>query len=167
MTRAPRPQVVVRPAVHPDAEAIAAVHHGSWVETYSDLLPGSHWETDTLERRTERWRRGLESGVPATVVEADGRVVGLALAGDAITVGPHAPVRERHLFMLYVLASHHGTGVGQALLDAVVPPGAPAQLWVAEVNPRARRFYERNGFVADGARHVDEGSGIAEVRLVR
>lgn len=88
MTRAPRPQVVVRPAVHPDAEAIAAVHHGSWVETYSDLLPGSHWETDTLERRTERWRRGLESGVPATVVEADGRVVGLALAGDAITVGP-------------------------------------------------------------------------------
>ena len=157
----------MRPAVLQDAEAIAAVHHGSWVETYSDLLPASHWEADTLERRTERWRRALESGAAATVAETDGTVVGLALAGDAITVGAHAPVRERQLFILYVLAAHHGTGVGQALLDAVVPPASPAQLWVAEENPRARRFYERNGFVADGARHVDEGSGIAEVRLVR
>lgn len=167
MTSAPQPQVVVRPAVPTDAQAVAAVHHGSWVETYSDLLPASHWETDTLERRTERWRRGLESGITPTVAEVDGRVVGLALAGDAIAVGPHAPVRERHLFILYVLAAHHGTGVGQALLDAVVPPGTPAQLWVAERNPRARRFYERNGFRPDGAHVVDEDLGISEVRYVR
>jgi hypothetical protein len=45
--------------------------------------------------------------------------------------------------------------------------GSPAQLWVARGNPRAARFYERNGFVPDGA--TDDGSfgGIAALRLVR
>ena len=167
MTSRTDPQVVVRLAVLEDAAAVAAVHHRSWVETYSELLPVSHWETDTLERRTERWRRELGSAVPVTVAEVDGRMVGIALAEAAGPVGTHAPVRDRHLYMLYVLASHHGTGVGQTLLDAVLPPGTPAQLWVAEENPRARRFYERNGFLPDGARHVDEASGIPSVRLVR
>lgn len=42
-----------------------------------------------------------------------------------------------------------------------------SQLWVAELNPRARRFYERNGFHPDGARYVDETLDLAEVRHVR
>lgn len=158
---------VLRPATRDDAAALAAVHHRSWVETYAHLLPPSHWETDTLERRTVRWRDALEQGVVPTVAEVDGTVVGLVLAGDAVVVGEHAPVRDRHLFMLYVLASYHGTGVGRALLDAALPPGTPAQLWVAEDNPRARRFYERHGFRPDGARHTDEDLGIVEVRYVR
>ncbi|MFC8599798.1 GNAT family N-acetyltransferase [Isoptericola sp. NPDC057191] len=81
--------------------------------------------------------------------------------------GSHEPVRDRELWLLYVLAAHHGTGAGQALLDTALPPGTPAQLWVAEANPRARRFYERNGFLPDGARFVDEGLHLAEVRHVR
>lgn len=158
---------VVRPATPDDAAALGAVHHASWVETYAALLDPSHWETDTVERRTARWRDGLADGVVPLVGEVDGRVVGLALAGDAIDAGSYPPVRDRQLFVLYVLASHHGTGVGQALLDAVVPPGTPAQLWVAERNPRARRFYECNGFRPDGAHVVDEDLGISEVRYVR
>jgi len=47
------------------------------------------------------------------------------------------------------------------------PAAVPAQLWVLEENPRARRFYERNGFLADGARVVDERLNLAEVRHVR
>lgn len=48
-----------------------------------------------------------------------------------------------------------------------MPAGVPAQLWVAEEKPRARRFYERNGFTPDGARFVDETLDLAEARLVR
>lgn len=43
----------------------------------------------------------------------------------------------------------------------------PAQLWVLEENPRARRFYERNGFIADGARCLQESLSLTEVRHVR
>ncbi|MGF0117503.1 N-acetyltransferase family protein [Promicromonospora sp. Marseille-Q5078] len=164
--RAAPPTFVIRPAIPDDAAGCAIVHHTSWVETYGGLLPAEHWETDTLERRTAVWPRRIGE-LPVTVAESSGRVVGFATGGRAREVGIHPPVRDRELWSLYVLAEHHGTGVGQALLEAVVPSGVPAQLWVAEQNPRARRFYERNGFVPDGARFVDGRLNLAEVRHVR
>lgn len=167
MPVAPGTAALIRPAIPADAPGCAYVHHTSWVETYSTHLPSSHWEEDTLERRTGTWQRWLDGGAAFTVAEVDGRVVGIALGGDGRHVGDHPPVRDRELYSLYVLAEYHGTGIGQALLDAVVTPGAPAQLWVAEQNTRARRFYERNGFRPDGARFVEERLSLAEVRLVR
>jgi len=158
---------VIRPAMRDDAAGCASVHHASWIETYGALLPADHWETDTLEARTAAWRRWLAGDLVAMLAESDGSVVGVAFAGGGREMGDHRPVRDRELWLLYVLAAHHGTGVGQALLDAVLPPGAQAQVWVVEANPRARRFYERNGFVHDGARLVDERLGLAEVRHVR
>jgi GNAT superfamily N-acetyltransferase len=157
----------LRPAGPDDALGCATVHHTSWVETYSELLPASHWETDTLERRAETWRRWLDGGTAVTVAESDEQIIGFAMAHTGRRIGDHAPVRDRELYSLYVLAAHHGGGAGQALLEAALPAGTPAQLWVAEQNPRARRFYERNGFTPDGARFRDESLDLAEVRLVR
>ena len=69
--------------------------------------------------------------------------------------------------MLYVLAEHHGSGAGQALLEAVIGDN-PAFLWVAKDNPRARRFYERNRFTTDGAEAVYiQATGFMIVRMVR
>lgn len=167
MPSVPGAPVAIRAATTDDAAGCANVHHTSWVETYSGLLPAAHWESDTLERRTETWQRGLDGGAAVTVAEVDGRVVGIAIGGTGRQVGEHQPVRDRELYSLYVLAAHHGTGIGQALLDAVLAPRTPAQLWVAESNPRARRFYERNRFRPDGARFVDERLDLAEVRHVR
>ena len=157
----------LRPATPDDAAGCARVHRTFWVETYSALLPASHWEADTLERRKQRWRRSLENGAVVTVAEMDDEIIGFAMSGAARRIGDHAPVREQELFSLYVLAAHHGGGAGQALLEAVLPGTVPAQLWVAEENPRARRFYARNGFTPDGARFRDESLDLAEVRLVR
>ena len=157
----------LRRAAPEDARGCASVHHTSWVETYSALLPASHWETDTLEKRVQTWQRWLDRGAEATVAEVEGRVIGFAIAGAARRVGEHDPVRDRELFSLYVLAVHHGGGAGQALLEAELPADVPAQLWVAEENARARAFYRRNGFVPDGARFRDESLDLAEVRLVR
>jgi GNAT superfamily N-acetyltransferase len=70
-----------------------------------------------------------------------------------------------HLYVLYVLAAHHGTGAGAALLNAVVHPDESAALWVADPNPRAQAFYRKNGFVADGIVQVDDG--VREIRMVR
>jgi GNAT superfamily N-acetyltransferase len=98
------------------------------------------------------------------VAEADGAVVGFA---QAVPSRDDPPVRPLELASLYLRAALHGSGLGQALLDAAVGD-RPASLWVAEVNPRARRFYERNGFVPDGARQVlGAWEGLIEVRLVR
>lgn len=150
-----------------DAPGCAYVHHRSWVETYSELLPASHWDTDTLEQRTMSWQRLLDGGKVVTLAESGEQVIGIAITNTARERGDHDPVRELELSCLYVLSAHHGSGVGQALLDAVLPPATPAQLWVAEHNPRARRFYERNGVTPDGALFTDDALGLDEIRLVR
>lgn len=69
--------------------------------------------------------------------------------------------------MLYVEQASHGSGAGQALLDAVLPRH-PAFLWVARDNPRARAFYRRNGFQADGTELIDiPVPRLTSVQMVR
>ena len=70
--------------------------------------------------------------------------------------------------MIYALRRVHGTGVGQALLDAVIGKDS-AYLWVLEDNPRAQAFYRRNSFVPDGRRELlpPEWEELPEIRMVR
>ena len=76
--------------------------------------------------------------------------------------------RQLELYRIYILASSHGPGAGQALLDATIGEGR-VFLWVAEVNPRAQSFYRRNRFELDGARKVEERRGelLPGVGMVR
>ncbi|WP_243400618.1 GNAT family N-acetyltransferase [Arthrobacter sp. Bz4] len=53
------------------------------------------------------------------------------------------------LHHIYTLAASHGTGLGQRLLDTAIENRA-AYLWILNGNPRAERFYRRNGFEPDG-----------------
>ena len=91
---------VIRAATSNDSAGCAYVHHTSWVETYSAPLPAAHWESDTLARREDAWRRWLDDGAVVTVAEAHGRVVGFAIAGAGRQVGDHQPVRDRELYSL-------------------------------------------------------------------
>jgi GNAT superfamily N-acetyltransferase len=56
---------------------------------------------------------------------------------------------------LYVVPEAWGTRVAQALMEAAIESvrgdAGEAFLWVGERNVRARRFYEREGWAADGA----------------
>lgn len=166
---APGPESVVRLATVDDAEAIARVHVRSWRETYTGKLPDAVIEGRPVAQRAAALRR-LIAGESARgpqkvwVAERGGEVVGFAWAGASVD-----PDRRggTELFTIYVLRAHHGGGAGQRLLDAALGD-APASLWVLEDNPRARAFYERNGFVADGTAKDDERLGGAhEIRMVR
>ena len=156
-----------------DAPALAGVHHRCWTETYTGQVDGSFWDGFTAASLVPLWERISAGDSPlrsSALAEAGGELVGLAMAGPS-SVQEHSafpPVRERQLFMLYVLASHHGTGVGQALLEAVAGEG-PAQLWVAAENPRAQAFYRRNGFRPDGAQVAGSPTAhhIPVLRMVR
>ncbi len=154
----------VRPARIADADAIAHVHATSWRETYGSFVADpddSPWFA--VESRRAMWRSILGDGRMRTVVAtADREVVGSAAVDD--TDDPDA-VRPEELTMLYVLARSHGSGAGQALLDAVLGD-RPASLWVAAENPRAHAFYRRNGFSPDGAASTF-GPIERTVRLVR
>lgn len=155
---------VIRPATVDDAESIARVHATSWRETYGRLVddPDSNpWFE--VDRRIDMWRSNLENKPFATAVAVgESGVIGFAAVQATVESDS---VRPEELTMLYVLAHAHGSGAGQALLDAVLG-GRPASLWVAADNPRAHSFYRRNGFVADGATS-SFGPIDTTVRLVR
>jgi GNAT superfamily N-acetyltransferase len=64
------------------------------------------------------------------------------------------------LDQLYVAPDRLGEGIGRALLDIAKersPQGL--RLYTFQVNHRARRFYEQNGFVAE---FFGEGTGNEE-----
>lgn len=181
-----------------DAEACARVHVQAWKETYGHLLPSDFFDGDYEERRIAGWRRMVaddredvrlrvviadeDADDAAGVVRGDGdaaderfaveggRAIGIAMAGAAPSgADVEASPRGRLLWSIYVLASQHGTGVGQALLDAVLGD-EPAFLWVEKTNARAQAFYRKNGFALDGVEKVEEDGnwpGITEVRMVR
>ena len=165
--------VRVRPAELSDAHGIADVHIESWRETYSGVIPDRFMGDEALAARRRMWESilGLDPlpGLVA-IAERDDRVIGFAFAGaadhpDAMKGLP--PARDLHLYSIYLLANEQGSGVGTALLGAVLED-RPAQLWLLSGNDRARAFYERHGFQADGSECTDPDlDGLVEVRMVR
>ena len=146
---------------------MARVNVRSWRETYRGLVPDAVLDDPGFVAARERFwtvaltdERYRENRV--AVAERDGEVIGIAMSGPPLD---DAASWARQLYVLYVRAAHHGTGAGRALLEAVVDPGEPAALWVADPNPRAQAFYRRHGFVADGTAQVEDG--VREIRMVR
>ena len=140
--------VEVRTAIVSDAHGIAVVHVEAWREAYAHLLPAQVLANLSVAQRAARWAERIAAPTPTVWVAEDSGVI----VGWATSSSGHAPDAPRDLELdgIYVRASHHGSGAGQALLDAAID-SSPAFLWVASDNPRAWAFYARNGFVADGA----------------
>jgi GNAT superfamily N-acetyltransferase len=159
--------VAVRRARPEDAAAIAEVHVRTWQVAYEHVFGAEKLATLDPERRRDWWERSIRTGLePVFVAESDGRIVAFANVGasqDADAGG--------QLYAIYALPDAWGTGVGHELMAACL--GAlrdaghgDAILYVLEDNPRARRFYEREGWTLDGGTKTDEflGVPVAEVR---
>ena len=154
-----------------DAESLALLHVATWQETYAHLLPDDFFGDAHLESRRGMWRRLLADDRAEWMIrlaeDAHEKPIGFAMSGPAMAGEAQDLPREQQLYMVYVAAAHHGSGAGQALLDAVLAD-RPALLWVAKENPRAIAFYRRNGFEFDGAEQVDPGAPlITDARMVR
>ena len=134
--------VEVRRATVEDAAAVAAVFLDSFHATYD--FPLAHtddevrgWIRDRLIPNDEVWV-AVDAGVVVAI---------LALAPGWVE-------------QLYVAPGRLGQGLGGrliALAKSREPEGL--QLWTFQVNERARRFYERHGFLAV---ELTDGSGNQE-----
>lgn len=121
----------------------------------------------------ERRRRSAHGFTVRVDYEDDGCRVLVALDGDeSVGLASGGTSRDAdaptpwELYSLNVQRSAQGTGLADDLLTAAL--GArPASVWVLTDNARARSFYRRHGFAADGATKPHPGSGAPELRLVR
>jgi GNAT superfamily N-acetyltransferase len=167
---------VVRPAQPHDGMAMGRIHVAAWRSAYVGVMPDSY--LDGLDAVTfgQRWESTLREGSGGStvlVVLRHDKVAAMCSVGPfRASAEPDDPTGE--LWMLNCDPSAFGSGAAVALhteaLRTLAEQGhRSAALWVVDRNPRARRFYEREGWSADGVERVDEvgGTPIHELRYVR
>lgn len=148
----------------------------AWRAAYVGIMPDQYLADLNEADSAEAWAGAIQRNPTPEegrrlVVELNGELVGLSLVWPA-RGDDEAGLGE---LILINLAPHAwGKGAGTALLDADVEALRDlgfdeAILWVAEDNARARRFYEREGWLPDGASKTDTigGASIVELRYRR
>ena len=129
-----------------DKPAISHIYEASWKFAYKDIIPQSFLDSIPVGN----WVSHLENAEMDTLV---------ALEGNKI-IGTSSYCKSRfsdfadfgELVSIYLLPEYIGKGYGKALLEATVSELITLGfkdifLWVLEDNMRARRFYEKAGFV--------------------
>ena len=188
--------VVIRSASTADAAQIAVVMRDSWFAAYDGIIAPAIIDRATAPDGGARVRQSFRmrpwQRMIAAVARQPGRAQADPAAPDIIGYASFGPERDvldmpwpypltsagsggkvAELYALYVHPAWWSTGTGRALMDQVLAKVRAAgygciTLWVLEANARARRFYQRAGFIPDGARHVlDDLGGVTEIRYRR
>jgi GNAT superfamily N-acetyltransferase len=151
-----------------EAEAIARIRVLSWQAGYPGLVPQAVLDAMTIEDNVERTRRRMTD---SKLKVADDW---LAWQGDD-SLGWLGAGRCRdddlvdqavgEVVALYVLPEAWGLGVGHTLMNFATAEFRAlgyqkSVVWVMEGNTRAERFYERQGYLLDGARRPLQMKGI-------
>jgi len=135
--------IQLRRATDADADSVAEVYLASF-KTALPTVKHGHDDDDIRGYIAEVIGRGDECWVATK-------------AGDIVAM---MFVKPGWIDQLYVAPDHLGEGIGRRLLDlAKSRASAELQLWTFQVNARARRFYERNGFEPV---ELTDGSGNEE-----
>jgi diamine N-acetyltransferase len=144
---------VIRRATPQDAETLSRIGKATFVETFGHLYPTEDL-TGFLEQAygLERTKKDLADPHKASwIVEADGKVVGYALAGPSELPHPDVAPGDGELKRLYILKDWQGDGTGSRLLsqalDWLEARGAK-RFWIGvwSQNHGAQRLYSRLGF---------------------
>jgi len=138
---------MIRAARPDEAATLAAIQRDASLAALAHIFPPDRYPYPMAEV-TERWQEALaDATVSVFVADEGGTAAGVAGA------------RAEWLDGLYVVPEWWSRGVGRALHDHVLEQlravgSEECHLWVLEHNGRARRFYERLGWHADGTSRV-------------
>ncbi len=130
--------VRLRPAVPADADAITRI--------YNEGIRGRAATFETRERASDEVRRWFDDARFPILVATDGEVVvGWAASSAYRSRDCYAGIAE---YSIYVATSHHGRGVGRALMPALLDALEAAGFWKV----LSRLFPENAGSRALAAR---------------
>jgi GNAT superfamily N-acetyltransferase len=172
------PVARVRLAEAGDADAIGRIQVAAWRRAYAGFLPAAFLDGLDAEERAARARTRIGPAAHAdsptfVALDATDTVRGFAHTGP-VRDDDLDPAGRAEVYTVYVDPAAWRLGFGSALLSAVEgfwqPTGvSELVLWVFEDNLDGRAFYERLGWIPDGARLIDDFGGVhpAEIRLRR
>src|SRR6478672_11539504 len=131
----------IRPATDGDMAAVADLWHEGWHDGHAGHVPDGLTAARTLAAFHER--TPLRVADTAVAVSDAGELLGFVMVvGDEVE-------------QVFVARAARGTDLAARLLDEAerqVAAGGHSSAWLAAVagNARARRFYERQGWVDEG-----------------
>lgn len=143
-------QLTIRPATEYDLPHIAHVAYVTWDATYSDTIDA--------ENRRDFLNQAYRIERLATAIDANGHWFLVGDIGNQVVAFGHF-MRRYHpsqgraeLVRFYVLPDYQNMGIGRAILKKGFSALAKANIQrcsvsVQATNIRARRLYERYGFV--------------------
>lgn len=161
-----------RDAAATDATAVATLFADCFTQTFGGLYAPDDLALFLEEKRPEAF--ASEIGDPDfafQLAEADGVVIGFVKLGPPDLPGD-TPPESIELRQLYVLSPWQGAGVAAALTDWAFAEArrrgkVHLQLSVYVDNHRARKFYERRGFVEVGNYRFMVGNHVDDDRVMR
>jgi GNAT superfamily N-acetyltransferase len=140
--------VIIRPARADERDLVAAIHRDSAMRAYAGIFPPD--EPFPWELTLARWRNFAGE-------------LRVAVRGHADEPVGFVAFDDQELHALYVLPEHWSKGIGRQLVKVA---GRAHELWVLRGNDRARRFYERHGWAADGTQRQTP-FGVTELHYRR
>jgi RimJ/RimL family protein N-acetyltransferase len=162
----------LRPATSADCRNLAEVHIASWRAAYHGIIPDHALDTLSVKAFETIWKHNLLDPNRTNVVAS--------VEDDIVGFVSYGPSRDRdmdkretaEIYGIYLLEGFWGGGLGLALLNLAVEDLSStgfreASLWVLSENERARRFFERSGFSADGMKKTFARSVGADLEEVR
>ena len=182
----------VREARSGDEHDLATVRVAGWQQGYAGIVDSEYLASLSVEENEARWSKILEHHLGSrrvlvfddqTNAEEPSSVVGYSTFGPyriatgddkTMEIGEFAkPGTIGEIYGFYVHPDHWGSQIANELMNATLSAliddeWPSARLWVLKDNGRARRFYERHGWRADGAQApLTVGGNPLEVRYQR
>lgn len=158
-------------ATKEDAEFLANIIVESWKSAYSNVIPKDEI-TKFLDkqRRQRQFEKFIEDEEIVLIAFYDEIPFGLVFANK----DNDEQLKEcGSIYSIYLLEEYWGKGLATKLMDVVInilkEEGCKqVSLWVYEVNTRARRFYEKCGFIFDGnKKHSHFSNKPIELRYIK
>jgi ribosomal protein S18 acetylase RimI-like enzyme len=146
--------MLIRRAKKEDIDAITTIHVRTWQAAYKGQMPDELLANLSYEKRRRTWKKIIaDPKSNLLVTEVDGQVRGFCGGGKSRDKDASKSVAE--IYSIYLDHTFFGKGLGKALLKKMEKlleekGFDTATLWVLTTNEKARRFYEKQGYVLDG-----------------
>lgn len=144
-----------------DADALAAVSQATYLETFAEIVGAGELLAYLASAHScahyAGWLARGDMALWLARHAGTGAPLGYAVLSPVEIEGFTARATDLELRRIYVLATHHGGGLGHALLDGVIAEarrrgGVRLVLGMHEDTRRSAGFYARKGFVEIGQR---------------
>ncbi len=160
--------MIIRPAGHDDAAAIAHVHIAGWRASYGGLVDQDYLDGLDVTERTKNWQDIFAKNETDTLVACDaaGAIYGFTSFGKLRTpppgMSPIRPLYASELYAIYILPDYWRQGSGRQLMSASVKMLQQKKfkslcLWTPEKNTRGVAFYKNLGGERCGKKEIEIG----------